>query len=87
MVETKTKGRAKAPENETKAEKFVRLGQARTARILDAIASLEGLAVPALYEYTPEQWQKIFEAINESLGKVQTRLKNPNVKVQTGFAL
>lgn len=88
MADTKEnnrRGRAKAPENESKLEKFERLGKARTARVLDALGSLEGLAVPSLYEYTPEHWSKIFGAINTQLTKIQERLKNPNVKNTTGF--
>lgn len=73
--------------NETKREKFIRLGQSRTGKALDAIANLGGLANPANYEYTNDDWVKIFTALEGELAKLQNRVKNPATKVEGGFTL
>ena len=72
---------------ETKREKFVRLAQSRTNKALDAIAMLGGLAAPNNYEYTADDWAKIFGAIEGELTKLQNRVKNPTAVAETGFAL
>ena len=44
-----------AKNNETKAEKFIRLGEYRMNKAIDAIGRLEHLANKSAYEYTAEQ--------------------------------
>ena len=44
-------------QEETKAEKFIRLGEYRMNKAMDAIGRLEHLANKSAYEYTPEQWK------------------------------
>lgn len=73
--------------NETKREKFVRLANSRTGKALDAIANLAGLASPTNYEYTAEDWTKIFSALEGEMTKLQGRVKNPSTKVEGGFSL
>ena len=68
---------------ESKAEKFVRLGQSRTEKALSAIANIGGLASKTNYEYTDEQVTKIFGALESEMTKLQARFKNP-ASVQTG---
>jgi hypothetical protein len=64
-------------DEETKAEKFVRLVQIRVSRILDDIDVLANLA-NSNYEYTPEQISKIFTAILDELTKTRTKFLNHN---------
>ena len=40
---------------ETKAEKFIRLGEYRMNKAIDTIGRIENLANRSAYEYTPER--------------------------------
>ena len=42
-----------------KAEKFIRLGEYRINKVIDAIGRLENLSNKSAYEYTPEQVEAI----------------------------
>lgn len=64
---------------ETKAEKFVRLANARLGGALDAIAKLEGLNSPN-YESTPEQRAKVIEHLVNAVNKVEAKFKAPASK-------
>ena len=44
-------------QEETKAEKFIRLGEYRMNKAMDAIGRLEHLANKSAYEYTPGRWK------------------------------
>ena len=44
-----------AKAEETKADKFIRLGEYRMNKAIDAIGRIENLANRSAYEYTPEQ--------------------------------
>lgn len=52
-----------AKNNETKAEKFIRLGEYRMNKAIDAIGRLEHLANKSAYEYTAEQVEVMFGAL------------------------
>ena len=45
----------KVQDNESKADKFVRLGEYRVNKVIDAIGRLENLFNRTNYEYTQEQ--------------------------------
>ena len=45
---------------ETKAEKFVRIGEYRMNKAIEAIGRLENLSNRSAYEYTPEQVEAMF---------------------------
>ena len=51
--------------NETKSEKFARIAEARTNKILDMIRLLANLANSNNYEYTDDDVRKIFTAIEK----------------------
>lgn len=51
---------------ESKSEKFVRLANRRVSNALKAIGYVRNLANRAIYEYTPEQAQKVMEAIDQA---------------------
>jgi len=72
---------------ETKAQKFIRLAEARTNKALAAIAALGGLANKSLYDYNPAQLTAIFEAINKEVAKAAGRFQNPSAKAEAGFTL
>lgn len=72
---------------ETKAERFVRLGQSRTSKALDAIANIGGLANKGNYEYTEEQANKILKALEAEVVKLSQKFANPGSVVAEGFTL
>ena len=63
MTTEKTQGEPDAKENETKAEKFIRIGEYRMNKAVDAIGRLENLANRSFYEYTQEQVDAMFQAL------------------------
>ncbi|HCY49546.1 MAG TPA: hypothetical protein DHU79_04710 [Clostridiales bacterium] len=48
---------------ETKKEKFVRLAENRTNKVLEMIRLIGNLANKSVYDYTAEDVEKIFKAI------------------------
>lgn len=83
MAATATKPAAapkvsKVPADETKAQKFVRLGKPRMVAALKAVDILGNLAGSG-YEYTPEQVAKmrqtVQEKVNETFAKFSTDKK------------
>ena len=58
---------------ETKREKFVRLAEARTNKIIDMIRLLGNCSNKSNYDYTDTDIQKIFLAIDKELKN--TKLK------------
>ena len=56
MTTEKTQGEPAAKENETKAEKFIRIGEYRMNKAVDAIGRLENLANRSFYEYTGRRY-------------------------------
>ena len=63
-------------------DRFVRLAEARTGRILRDIASLSNLSNRSNYSYTAEDVKKIFNALNAELKDAQTRFET-NLKSET----
>lgn len=66
--------------NETKTERFKRLAEKRTKRILDDIRILSNLSNKGLYDYTPEQLRKIFGVIKDAIGKAEARFRGEEKK-------
>ena len=60
---------------ETKNERFKRLAEKRTRKVLNEIRVLSNLSNKGLYEYAPEQLRKIFGTIRDSLTKAEGRFK------------
>lgn len=55
------------PMSETKNEKFVRIAENRTNKIIDMIRLLGNCSNKAVYEYSEEEISKIFTAIENEL--------------------
>lgn len=68
-----------AKANETKAEKFIRLGEYRMNKAIDAIGRLENLSNRSSYEYTPEQVEAMFAALESKVAEVKEKfsMKKP----------
>jgi len=71
---------------ESKKERFKRLAEKRTRKVLNEIRVLSNLSNKGLYEYTPEQLRKIFGTIRDSLGKAEAGFKGEQ-KRETDFNL
>ncbi len=61
------------PENESKADKFIRLAEARTRRAIKHIDFLGFLSNKTYYDYTPEQIETIFRALAEVQAKAHNK--------------
>lgn len=70
---------------ETKSQKFVRLATARTTKACKAIYQV-GMLGSNVYESTPEQREKIAEALNAAVQSTLNKLNKETVK-PTGFTL
>lgn len=65
-------GQSQVPADESKSQRFVRLGKQRVAKALkqiDAIGKLTG----ANYEHTPEQAEKIVTALENAVKSVKNK--------------
>ncbi len=70
---------------ESKADKFKRLAQGRTNNALKQITGIGKLATSA-YEYTPEQVDKIFGALQAALDEAKGRFEK-KAQVKETFTL
>ena len=61
--------------NETKAERFKRLAEKRTRKVLEDLRILSNLSNKGLYEYAPEQLRKVFGAISDAFEEAKIRFK------------
>lgn len=66
-------GKSAVDPNETKAQKFVRLGVPRVTRAIKAIGAIGNLGGSG-YESTPEQQEKIIAALRGAVDSVEKRL-------------
>ena len=58
---------------ETKRERFVRIAEARTNKILDMLKLLGNCATPSNYDYTKEDIKKIFDALEKELKNTKNK--------------
>ena len=72
-------------EGESKADKFKRLANKRTNNILKQVKNLGNLSTSA-YEYTPEQVEKIFGAIQNEIDEARSKFEKTK-KVTEEFSL
>jgi hypothetical protein len=59
--------------NETKREKFIRLAEARTNKILEMMKLLGNCSSKASYDYTEKDIKKIFAALEKELKNTKNR--------------
>lgn len=77
----------KAAKEAAKQEKFKELAEKRVSKALDAIALIKGLSNTTNYSCTPEQVQKIGEALRAEVLGVMERFSSPSAKAETKFSL
>ncbi len=58
---------------ETKRDRFVRVAEARTNKILQMVRLVGNLSKRGTYEYTPEDVEKIFGAIENELAAAKEK--------------
>jgi hypothetical protein len=63
-----------------KKANFVRIAEARTNKIIENISLLGNLSNASYYEYTPEQINAIFSAIQEELDNQKKRFSEKEPK-------
>ena len=76
----------KEQENESKAEKFVRLGEYRMNKAIDAIGRLENLANKSSYEYTAEQVEAMFLVLESKVAEVKQKFTPAKAKGNATFS-
>lgn len=69
--------------NESKADKFVRLGETRVNKVMEAIGRIEHLANRGNYDYTPEQVEEMFSIMENRLAEVKGRFAPKQAKNNT----
>lgn len=73
--------------NETKREKFVRIAEARTNKIIDMIQLLGNCSNQNQYEYTQKDVNKIFNAIQVELDEAKKRYSKQDSQKGSKFTL
>jgi len=64
--------------NTQKRERFLRLAQNRTNKLLKTIATLSHCSNKSLYEYRDEEVDKIFNAIEKAVSESKIKFKKEN---------
>lgn len=72
---------------ETKRERFVRLVEARTNKIIDMLKLLGNCSSTANYEYTEEDVKKIFGAIERELKNTKAKFNGTDTPKDERFTL
>lgn len=73
--------------NNTKQENFKRIAENRTNKIIDLISKLHNLSNSSFYEYTDEQIESIFTAIQNELDKQKKEFEKDRKKGKKRFEL
>jgi len=76
-----------AREQETKREKFVRLAEARTNKIIDMLKLLGNCSNSSAYDYTQQDVDKIFSAIEAEVKEAKKKFNKSETHKSTRFTL
>ena len=76
----------KIQDNESKADKFVRLGEYRVNKVIDAIGRLENLSNRTNYEYTQEQVEAMFSVLESKVAEVKAKFTVTKNKENAAFS-
>lgn len=72
---------------ETKRDKFVRLAEARTNKIIDMLQLLGNCSNANAYDYTQKDVDKIFNAIESEVREAKKKFSKMESKKSTRFTL
>ena len=73
--------------NETKRDKFVRLAEARTNKIIDMLQLLGNCSNTSVYEYTQQDVDQIFSAIEAEVREAKKKFSRVDSSKSTKFTL
>lgn len=74
-------------ERETKRDKFVRLAEARTNKIIDMLQLLGNCSNTSAYDYTQADIDKIFNAIENEVREAKKKFDKVETKKGLRFTL
>ena len=74
-------------EKQTKRDKFVRLAEARTNKIIDMLQLLSNCSNSNVYDYTQQDVDKIFNAIDAEVKEAKKKFSKIESKKSTRFTL
>ena len=74
-------------EKETKRDKFVRLAEARTNKIIDMLQLLSNCSNSNVYDYTQQDVDKIFNAIDAEVKEAKKKFSKIESKKSNRFTL
>lgn len=77
----------KKPIEESKHDKFVRLAEARTNKIIDMLQLLGNCANSSVYEYTQEEVEEIFQALDQEVREAKRKFTKAEPEKATRFSL
>lgn len=72
---------------ETKREKFIRLAEARTNKIIDMLHLLGNCSNLSIYDYTQQDVDKIFAAIESEVREIKKKFNKTESKKGSRFTL
>lgn len=72
---------------ESKHEKFVRLAEARTNKIIDTLRLLGNCSNTSAYEYTQTEVEEIFQAIEQELHEAKKKYTKAEPEKSSRFTL
>ena len=72
---------------ETKREKFVRLAEARTNKIIDMLQLLGNCSNSSAYDFTQQDVEKIFSAIEQEIRESKKKFNTIESKKSSRFTL
>lgn len=85
MAKVTKRARKKIPENETDAERFIRVVTPRVAKAVKAIRTI-GFCAAATYAYTPKQVEQIVAALKTAMATVEKQYSEKEAtKAEFGF--
>ena len=73
--------------NETKRERFVRLAETRTNKIIDMLRLIGNCSNRNNYDYTEEDVKKIFNAIDREVRMAKSKFNGTNEQDNERFSL
>ena len=82
-----TEVRIMPKEQETKRERFVRLAEARTNKIIDMLQLLGNCSNTSAYEYTQQDVDKIFSAIEAEVRDAKKKFSKAETPKNSRFTL
>jgi len=72
---------------ETKRERFVRVAEARTAKVISMLRLIGNCSNKSVYQYTDKDLKKIFGAIEDSVEEARQRYELSPTGTKEAFSL